>query len=444
MAKGLGSFRWEFALVQDGMIYYRRVVPKALREAHNLPRIVKKATGLKDPRTSEGREAAKAIAVITKLNAEQEREWSQLEKGITGTASLNKVLAMLRDHRYGELSDPKFEVTDLETRDYLVALHEKGKLPPELALLMQVKDFRDPKSIPTVLSVALADYLQRHKNPSDGLRYDSTSSINRFIKLHGDIAIKDITRAMVHDYVKNRLDEGIKTTTLRRELNQLSAIINKAYLELELEKKSPFTSIDIPSEGKDAKKKNPITPTKLEQLLAVIRPSNTTSHLIAKILLNTGMRISELAVSKVSDVYLVDNKGSPLAIPFISVVENNYRTLKNQGSERNIPLVGVSLEAIREAVKQAGKDEYLFQQYAKKAGGTNASSAVNAALDFVDINSHEFRHYLATRMREAMIPVDVRETITGHCSKGSSEFKGYGEGYKLEQLHPVLMKIAIN
>ena len=62
----------------------------------------------------------------------------------------------------------------------------------------------------------------------------------------------------------------------------------------------------------------------------------------------------------------------------------------------------------------------------------------------MDINSHDFRHFISTRMREKMIPLDVRETITGHSSKGSSELKGYGEGYKLEQMHPELLKVAIN
>ena len=203
-------------------------------------------------------------------------------------------------------------------------------------------------------------------------------------------------------------------------------------------------SIDIPGEGLDAKPKKPITQAKLDKLLATIRTSNTTSHLIAKILLNTGMRIAELAVAKVEDVNLVDSKGKPLAIPFITVTPNAFRRLKTNESERSIPLVGISLEAAHEAVRQAGKAEYLFPQYARKVGATNASAAVNAALDFVDINSHEFRHFISTRMREKMIPLDVRETITGHSSKGSSELKGYGEGYKLEQLHPELLKVAIH
>lgn len=454
MAKAAKDFKWQYSIVQDGMVYYRRVIPLAIREAHNLPRFVKKATGV------SAANGAEAIAAITKLDALQEREWKQLEKGVTGSTALLKLLALLKENDFKGLKEGQFKTLEdgeevyidgekdtVQTgvMEYLQRMLEaKGSLPPELALLFQMGDISDTNTIPTVLSVALSDYLARHKNPSDGLIYDSTSCINKFIKLHGDIAVKNITRNMVHAYVKDRLSSKVKTTTVRRELNQLSAIVNKAFLELEMAKKSPFMSIDIPAEGMDAKEKKPITIVKLEALLATIRHSSTTSHLIAKIQLNTGLRVSELAVAKKADVYLFDTNGQPLAIPFISITPNEFRSLKNDGSERNIPLVGLSLVAMHEAAKQAGDSEYLFKQYGKKGGGTNASAAVNAALDFVDINSHDFRHFISTRMREKMIPLDVRETITGHSSKGSSELKGYGEGYKLEQMHPELLKVAID
>lgn len=454
MAKVTKDFKWQYAIVQDGMVYYRRVIPQALREAHNLPRFVKKATGISAANPAE------AVAAITKLNGLQEREWEQLTKGVTGTTTLLKLLALLKANGFAGLKEGGFETltggeqfyidgekdtVQTEVMEYLQKLlAANGSLPPELSLLSKMADISNVETIPTTLSVALSDYLSRHKSPSTSHTYDSTSCISKFIKLQGDIAVKDITRNMVHEYVKDRLDSKVKTTTVRRELNQLSSIVNKAFLELEMEKKSPFMSIDIPAEGMDAKPKQPITAVKLEKLLATIRTSNTTSHLIAKILLNTGMRIAELAVAKVEDVNLVGSKGQPLAIPFITVTPNAFRRLKTPESERSIPLVGISLEAAHEAVRQAGKTEYLFPQYARKVGATNASAAVNAALDFVDINSHEFRHYISTRMREKMIPLDVRETITGHSSKGSSELKNYGEGYKLEQLHPELLKVAIH
>ena len=454
MAKAAKDFKWQYSIVQDGMVYYRRVIPLAIREAHNLPRFVKKATGI------SAANGAEAVAAITKLNGLQEREWSQLEKGVTGSTALLKLLALLKENGFAGLGEGESETlqtgneiyidgerdtVQTEVMEYLQKLlATNGSLPPELSLLSKMTDISNVATIPTTLSVALSDYLSRHKSPSIAHTYDSTSCISKFIKLHGDMVVTEIPRSMVHEYVRDRLDSKVKTTTVRRELNQLSSIVNKAFLELGIDKKSPFMSIDIPGEGLDAKPKKPITAVKLEKLLATIRTSNTSSHLIAKILLNTGMRIAELAVARVEDVNLLDAKGTPLAIPFITVTPNSFRRLKTNESERAIPLVGISLEAAHEAVRQAGKAEYLFPQYGKKDGGTNASAAVNASLDFVDINSHEFRHFISTRMREKMIPLDVRETITGHSSKGSSELKNYGEGYKLEQLHPELLKVAIH
>jgi len=454
MAKVTKEFKWKYSLVQDGMVYYRRVVPEHLRSAHNLPAIIKKATGV--PKAL----AAEAVVAITKLNTLQEREWAQLDKGINGTTAVNKLLSLLKKENLDQLRAGQFEVNDVgdevyidgeldividAIRDYVEQILEKsGQIPPELALLLKMKDLSNIKTLPTVLSVALANYLSRHKNPSDGLIYDSTSCINRFIRINGDIDVQEITREMVHTYVKDRLNKTIKTTTVRRELNQLSAIVNKAFLELEIDKKSPFASIDIPSEGSDKLEIKPITKAKLETLLVKIRESKSTSHIIAKILLNTGMRVSELVVAKTSDVHLLDDKKMPLAIPFISISPNSFRSLKNKGSERNVPLVGISLDAMHEAIRQAEGSEYLFPRYGKKGGGNNASAAVNTALNFVDINTHDFRHFISTRMRESMIPLDVREAITGHSSKNSSQLKDYGEGYQLEQTHPVLLKVSID
>jgi integrase len=437
MAKVGKVFKFKYGLVQDGMVYYRRVVPLAIRQAHSLPKFVKKATGVKAANAFE------AIAAITKLDALQEREWKQLARGVTGVSTLEKLLTILKDPAYHVMDPDQYEAMVDETSYYLAALKAKGQLTPELELMSRMTDFSNKATIPRTLSVCLSEYLSRHKNPSEGLTYDSTSSVNRFIKLHGDIAVHEITRDMVHAYVKDRLSGGLRTTTVRRELGQLGAIVNKAFLELELDKKSPFMSIDIPAENKDVKVKKPITSVKLDKLLATIRTSNTTSHLITKILLNTGMRIAELAVAKLEDVHLVDAKGTPLDIPFITVTPNAFRRLKTDESERSIPLVGISLEAANEAVRRADGAEYLFPRYGRKGGANNASAAVNASLEFVDINSHEFRHYITTRMREKMIPIDVRESVTGHRSKGFSESQNYGINYQLAQTYPELLKVAI-
>ena len=73
MAKAAKDFKWQYSIVQDGMVYYRRVIPLAIRQAHNLPRFVKKATGV------SAANGAEAIAALTRIDALQQREWKQLE-----------------------------------------------------------------------------------------------------------------------------------------------------------------------------------------------------------------------------------------------------------------------------------------------------------------------------------------------------------------------------
>ena len=54
--------------------------------------------------------------------------------------------------------------------------------------------------------------------------------------------------------------KGNKTATIRRRINSLSAIMNYAYSELDLDKRNPFTRLFIRNEGDDVFKRGTFIP----------------------------------------------------------------------------------------------------------------------------------------------------------------------------------------
>ena len=70
-----------------------------------------------------------------------------------------------------------------------------------------------------------------------------------FIALAGDRDVSEYSREDAKLYVRHLEMKGNKTATIRRRINSLSAILNYAYTELDLDKRNPFSRLIIKAEG---------------------------------------------------------------------------------------------------------------------------------------------------------------------------------------------------
>jgi hypothetical protein len=66
-------------------------------------------------------------------------------------------------------------------------------------------------------------------------------------------------------FVRHSTLRGNKTATIRRRINSLSAILNYAYAELDLDKRNPFTRLIIRNEGDDVSKRGTFTNEQLKR-----------------------------------------------------------------------------------------------------------------------------------------------------------------------------------
>jgi integrase len=147
-----------------------------------------------------------------------------------------------------------------------------------------------------------------------------------------------------------------------------------------------------------------------------------------------GSRVGEVSGLGIDDVFL-DNE-----IPHVYFRDKPWRTLKNDESERRVPVVGVALDALRAALTLPRKGPGLFEAYAKPRGNDSASAAVNKRLVKWGLTSHSFRHAMTDRLREAGCPKDIRDAIQGHSSGDVADT--YGQGHTLKTMHGWLEKVA--
>ena len=92
----------------------------------------------------------------------------------------------------------------------------------------------------------------------------SRVALNIFIALAGDRDVSEYSREDANLFVRHLTRRGNKTATNRRRVNSLSAILNHADAEQDLDKRSLFTCLIIRNEGDDVSKRGTFTTEQLK------------------------------------------------------------------------------------------------------------------------------------------------------------------------------------
>ena len=82
-----------------------------------------------------------------------------------------------------------------------------------------------------------------------------------------------------------------KTATIRRRINSLSAILNYAYPELDLDKRNPFSRLIIKGEGDDNSKRGTFSDEQLKWGYEKALASGSQIKLLMPLLGETGCRL---------------------------------------------------------------------------------------------------------------------------------------------------------
>ncbi len=155
-------------------------------------------------------------------------------------------------------------------------------------------------------------------------------------------------------------------------------------------------------------------------------------RILVRLLVNTGARPSEAIGLDLNDIDI------SAEIPFIHIRANGTRSLKTDHSERQIPLVGVSLEAARDLVnrggwgKWQGKNMYatsVVNRYFREEGLVTAPKQ----------SLYSLRHWFQDQLTKNDVVDRAQAQLMGHKFQRPK----YGFGKDLAELRAIIEKFAL-
>ncbi|WP_246710348.1 tyrosine-type recombinase/integrase [Martelella soudanensis] len=270
------------------------------------------------------------------------------------------------------------------------------------------------------------DQLHRWRNPR-------IKAIRNFIGVCGNLPINEISGDVMLDFRAwwvERVDiEGMSPDTANKDFTHLGDVLKTVNNMKRLGLVLPLT--DIALKSGEAKTRPPFSNGWIRDQL--LRPGaldglNDEARAIFLAMINTGARPSELAGLTPGEIHLDAD------IPHISIKPIG-RKLKSGNAKRTIPLLGVSLEAMRQFPDGFGR-------YRKRSAGL--SGTINKFLrenGLCETPAHTLyclRHSFEDRMFAAGIDERIRRDLMGHTLNRER----YGAGASLEQMSDLLQPLS--
>ena len=265
--------------------------------------------------------------------------------------------------------------------------------------------------------------------------------VDYLVQASSNKALKHYTSLDATCYRQWLQDKGLANASVHKAFACIKAIFTLAIKEQGLTMQNPFSNIYLPSEKDDAKKRLPITIADIRLIQRHCKAVDDDMRWLVALISDTGMRLSEAAGLVLNDLRLDEE------VPHVVIQPHKHRPLKTRSSERIVPLVGASLWAAQQ-IKQNAQGEYCFPRYTnnERTNANSASAALNKWLKVVTGNKdyvlHGLRHSFRDRLRAVDAPIEIIDKLGGWSLKTVGQ--GYGDGYRLEQMHKTLLLLSNN
>ena len=270
-------------------------------------------------------------------------------------------------------------------------------------------------------------------------RLPKQRAVENFISLCGNLRMNQIDRShgrAFYEWWGERLNpsdgsKAMRPNSANRDLGNMRKLFREYWTyEGQESRENPFRNLRFSDEGVETR---PAFSNEwvLEKIIkpGVFDGLNEQAMLIVYALIETGCRPSEIANLTEEDIHL------DVEIPYISIRPKAKRQLKSKSSKRDIPLVGVSLEAMKQAPNG-------FPHYRDKSSLLSSSLMkafrVRNLLETERHTIYSFRHAFEKRMLEAGLDYGLRCTLMGHKNSRPE----YGDGGSLRFRRDELLKIV--
>lgn len=279
-------------------------------------------------------------------------------------------------------------------------------------------------------------------------------ALDRFERVMGNRVIGSVTRQDVGDFIDKMrtpgvvTSQGISVPNMNALLAMVSALFGFA-VRRNLIPANPASNTLIPDARRPREKRREFDEPALEAIFSSpvyaqgARPkggAGEAAYWIPLLALYTGARIGELCQLHPQDVTqegYVDAKGEPRKEWVIRIEQNAARSqrVKTESSERRIPVHAdlIALGFLRYVEGQAGQP-LLFDQIKSSnregrlslAWGQWFSDYLRNHCGVTDarMTFHSFRHSFKHYARQALIPADVHNALTGHETGSAADAYG--------------------
>lgn len=262
------------------------------------------------------------------------------------------------------------------------------------------------------------------------------SAVDGFIAAVSDKAITAITRSDVSEWLAAMEAKGFAAGTIERRLGAMRAMINRAYLDCEIDARNPFEKHVVKNGGGGADDRLPFNRAmlaKIDSHLATNKRLGHETRNILRLMKATGGGPAEIGGLTLGDVQL------DATIPYIWIRTNGIRGLKTAARDRRVPLVGEALDAAKDAVKRAtargeksSPDETaLFASFGINDRGADSISAkLNKAIRKAGVpkskrlTAYSYRHTMKEALRAAGVVDHVQRRVMGHAGQGVADRYG--------------------
>lgn len=300
-----------------------------------------------------------------------------------------------------------------------------GGVPkPQMTITQALKDFWKLADDRTIGKSE--DQIRRWRAPRE-------RAVANIVNVIGDKLIAEISGDDMLDFREWWLgrirNEGLTPNSANKDLIHIAGILRTVNKMKRLGLKLPLSDLSI---KENDKKTRPAFSTEWirDKLLApgALDGLNGEARAILLGMVNTGYRPSEGASLTAAQIRLDHD------VPHISI-EAVGRQLKSQYAKRKIPLLGISLEALKAFPQGFPR----YRDNASLSATVNKFLRTNGLLETDAHSMNSLRHAFEDRMLATSIDERVRRAIFGH----SLNRERYGAGASLEMARDLLGPIAL-
>ena len=270
------------------------------------------------------------------------------------------------------------------------------------------------------------DQLRRWRNPR-------IKAVRNFVNVCGNLPLNEISGDVMLDFRAwwvERVDiEDISPDTANKDFMHLGDVLKTVNRMKRLGLVLPLTDITLKSG--EARTRPPFSSGWIRERLlrtGALDGLNDHARAIFLVMVNTGARPSELAGLTPEEIQLDAD------IPHISIKPIG-RKLKSGNARRTIPLLGISLEAMRSFPD--GFSRYQARS-AGLSGTVNKFLRENGLCETPAHTHYCLRHSFEDRMLAAGIDERIRRDLMGHALNRER----YGAGASLEQMRDLLQPLS--